>query len=276
MLTCPTTLGFYDRNVREICRCVHDVGGLVYGDGANLNALLGRVRPGDLGFDVMHVNLHKTFATPHGSGGPGAGPVGVKEQLVPFLPTSRVMKRTDGSYALEYRFPKTIGYVAPFYGNFGVILRAYAYMLTLGREGMRRVSEAAVLNANYLRARLKAAYDEPFPRPCMHECVLSAKRQARNGVNALHIAKALLDRGFHPPTVHFPLIVPEAIMIEPTETESKQTLDVFVQAMLDIAELAANAPERVTAAPCTTPVSRLDETRAARELDLACLRHAST
>jgi len=271
MVTCPSTLGLYDPNIREICRLVHQAGGLVYGDGANFNAILGRVRPGDLGFDVVHVNLHKTFATPHGGGGPGAGPVGVCDDLVPFLPTSRILKRGDGSYALEYRIAKTIGYIAPFYGNFGVILRAYIYMLTLGREGLARVSEAAVLSANYLRAHLTKAYDEPFDRPCMHECVLSAKRQAKAGVQALDIAKALLDRGYHPPTIYFPLIVPEAIMIEPTETESKQTLDAFIAAMLEIAELAETAPERVTTAPTTTPVGRLDETRAARQLDLADL-----
>ncbi|OGV75404.1 MAG: glycine dehydrogenase (aminomethyl-transferring) [Lentisphaerae bacterium RIFOXYB12_FULL_65_16] len=269
MLTCPSTLGLFDPNIREICRCVHEAGGLVYGDGANFNALLGRVRPGDLGVDVAHVNLHKTFATPHGGGGPGAGPVGVCEKLVPYLPTSRVMKRADGSYVLEYQFPKTIGYIAPFYGNFGVIVKAYAYMLTLGRDGLRRVSDAAVLNANYLRAHLRQAYHEPFDRPCMHECVLSAKHQIKQGVHALDIAKALLDAGFHPPTIYFPLVVPEAIMIEPTETESKQTLDAFIQAMLDIARLAETDPARVKAAPRTTPVARLDETRAARSLDLA-------
>lgn len=271
MLTCPSTLGLYDPNTREICRLAHEAGALMYGDGANLNALLGRVRPGDVGFDVVHVNLHKTFSTPHGGGGPGAGPVGVSERLVRFLPTSRVLKRADGSYALEYSFPDTVGYVAPFYGSFGIILRAYAYMLTLGREGVRRVGEAAVLNANYLRARLKNTYDEPYDRPCMHECVFSAQRFVRHGVHALDIAKGLLDRGFHPPTVYFPLTVPEALMIEPTETESKQTLDAFADAMLEIALRAADAPESLSAAPVAMPVGRLDETRAARQLDLADL-----
>ncbi len=272
MLTCPNTLGLYDPNVREICRLVHEAGGLMYGDGANLNAIIGRVRPGDIGFDVMHVNLHKTFATPHGGGGPGAGPVGVGKCLVPFLPASRVMKRHDGSYHLEYHLPDSIGYIAPFYGNFGIILRAYAYMLSLGREGMRRVSETAVLNANYMRARLQDAFDLPYKRACMHECVLSGSRQAReNGVHTLDMAKGLLDRGFHPPTIYFPLIVPEAIMIEPTETESKETMDAFIDAMLDIAREAKSNPDALHAAPVTRPITRLDETRAARELDLAAL-----
>lgn len=275
MLTCPSTLGLFDSTVREVCRRVHAVGGLMYCDGANLNALLGRVRPGDLGFDVIHVNLHKTFSTPHGGGGPGAGPVGVKRELVPFLPTSRVLKRTDGSYALEYHFPSTIGYVAPFYGNFGVILRAYAYMITLGRQGMVRVGEAAVINANYLRARLKGAYREPYRRACMHECVFSAADQARAGVTALDIAKALLDKGFHPPTIYFPLTVPEALMIEPTETESRDTLDAFVEAMLDIAERVRDDPDAIRAAPVSQPVYRLDEVRAARQLDLADLGDGS-
>ncbi len=271
MLTCPNTLGLYDPNVREICRLVHEAGGMMYADGANLNAILGRVRPGDLGFDVMHVNLHKTFGTPHGGGGPGSGPVGVCQALVPFLPTSRVMKRADGTYALEYHFQNTIGYIAPFYGNFGIILRAYAYMLVLGREGMRKVSEAAVINANYVRVKLNAAFHEPYARTCMHECVLSAKKQADGGVHALDICKALLDRGYHPPTMYFPLIVPEALMIEPTETESKETLDQFIATMLEIAAQAQTSPESVTSAPANTPVRRLDEVQAARKPVLADL-----
>jgi glycine dehydrogenase subunit 2 len=270
MLTCPNTLGLYDPNVREICRLVHEAGGLMYGDGANLNAILGRVRPGDLGFDVMHINLHKTFATPHGGGGPGSGPVGVAKRLVPFLPASRVLKRADGSYHLEYHLPESIGYLSPFYGNFGVILRAYAYMLSLGREGMRRVADAAVLNANYLRVKLQDAYDLPYQRACMHECVLSAETlKERCGVSALDIAKGLLDRGFHPPTIYFPLIVHEALMVEPTETEGKETLDAFIAAMLDLAREAKANPAALHAAPATRPITRLDETRAARELDLA-------
>ena len=250
---------------------MREAGGLAYCDGANLNAIRGRIRPGDIGFDVMHVNLHKTFTTPHGGGGPGYGVVGVSRRLVPFLPTSRVTKRQDGSYSLEYRYPDTIGYVAPFYGNFGVILRAYAYTLTLDRKGLRRVGENAVINANYVRARLAPYFDVHFDRVCMHECVLSATPKAARGVRALDIAKALLDEGFHPPTIYFPLIVPEALMIEPTETESRQTLDDFVDAILRILERIETDPDSLLQAPHTYPVTRLDETRAARQPDLASL-----
>lgn len=271
MLTCPNTLGLFDPNVKEICRLVHEAGGLTYCDGANLNAIVGRLRPGDLGFDVIHVNLHKSFATPHGGGGPGSGPVGVVEELVPYLPVSRVTKRADGTYTLEYNFKESIGYIAPFYGNFGVILKAYAYLLTLGKEGLVRVSENAVLNANYIRAKLAQYYDQPYNRYCMHECVFSASRQAEKGVHAIDIAKALIDRGFHPPTMYFPLIVKEALMIEPTETESKEELDKFVDAMIEIAKLAEENPGEIIKCPVTTPVSRLDETQAARKPDLASL-----
>jgi glycine dehydrogenase subunit 2 len=271
MLTCPNTLGLFDPKVREIADLIHGVDGLMYCDGANLNALLGRCRPGDVGFDIMHVNLHKTFATPHGGGGPGAGPVGVVEKLVEFLPTSIICERPDGSYYLDYDRPHSIGYVAPFYGNFGIILRAYAYILLLGREGLRRVSGNAVLNANYIRAKLKGRYHLPYDRLCMHECVFSASRQAANGVRALTVAKALIDRGFHPPTVYFPLTVPEAMMIEPTETESKETLDAFIDAMIEIADLAETDPASLQQCPTTTPVSRLDDTLAARKPDLASL-----
>ena len=271
MLTCPNTLGLFDPKVREIADLIHGVDGLMYCDGANLNALLGRCRPGDVGFDIMHVNLHKTFATPHGGGGPGAGPVGVVEKLVEFLPTSIICERPDGSYYLDYDRPHSIGYVAPFYGNFGIILRAYAYILLLGREGLRRVSGNAVLNANYIRAKLKGRYHLPYDRLCMHECVFSASRQAGNGVRALTVAKALIDRGFHPPTVYFPLTVPEAMMIEPTETESKETLDSFIDAMIEIADLAETDPASLQQCPTTTPVSRLDDTLAARKPDLASL-----
>ncbi len=271
MLTCPNTLGLFNPRIKEIADLVHSVDGLMYGDGANLNALLGRCRPGAVGFDILHVNLHKTFATPHGGGGPGAGPVGVVEKLVPFLPTSVVYEREDGTYALDYDRPKSIGYIAPFYGNFGIILRAYAYILMLGREGLRRVADNAVLNANYIRAALTGTYDLPYGGICKHECVFSATRQAANGVRAVDIAKALIDRGFHPPTVYFPLTVPEAMMIEPTETESKETLDAFIAAMLEIADLAERDPQAVLKCPETTPVARLDETAAARHPDLASL-----
>jgi len=271
MLTCPNTLGLFNPRIKEIADRVHDVDGLMYYDGANLNALLGRCRPGDIGFDIVHLNLHKTFATPHGGGGPGAGPVGVVERLVPYLPISIVRERPDGSFYLDYDPPKSIGYIAPFYGNFAVILRAYAYILMLGCNGLLRVSENAVLNANYILARLKPYFDLPVDRPCMHECVLSASRQAKKGVCAMDIAKAIIDRGFHPPTVYFPLTVPEAIMIEPTETESKETLDEFIAALVEIARLAEEDPEAIKSCPKTTPVGRLDEVAAARKPDLASL-----
>lgn len=270
MMTCPNTLGLFERDVERICAEVHRVGGLVYYDGANLNAILGKARPGDMGFDIVHLNLHKSFATPHGGGGPGAGPVGVAERLLDFLPVSVVIKRDDGTYALEYDRPKSIGYVAPFYGNFGVVLRAYVYLLMLGREGLPRVAEHAVLSANYVMARLRDLYAPAVDRPCMHECVLTAEKQlAEHGIRALDIAKGLIDRGFHPPTVYFPLTVHEAMMVEPTETESKETLDAFIAAMREIAAEAARAPESLHAAPVTTPVGRLDETRAARDLNIA-------
>jgi glycine dehydrogenase subunit 2 len=271
MLTCPNTLGLFNPKVKQIAEIVHEVDGLMYYDGANLNALLGRARPGDFGFDIVHVNLHKTFATPHGGGGPGSGPVGVVEELTPYLPTSVVCEHEDGSHYLDYDRPKSIGYVAPFYGNFAVILKAYTYMLMLGSEGLLRVSENAVLNANYLLSKLKGVYHLPYDGICKHEFVLSGSKQAEKGVRAVDIAKALIDRRIHPPTVYFPLTVPEAMMIEPTETESKETLDAFVAAMLEIAELAQSDPEAVTSCPKTTPVSRLDEVLAARRPDLASL-----
>jgi glycine dehydrogenase subunit 2 len=274
MLTNPNTLGIFNADVRRVTEIVHRHDALLYYDGANLNAILGRFRPGDADFDVMHVNLHKTFATPHGGGGPGAGPVGVKRRLAEYLPISRVVRRDDSTYALDYNVPKSIGYIAPFYGNFGVCLRAYAYILLLGGRGLREVSDHAVLNANYVLQALKDDFDVPYPRTCMHECVLSAKRQAEHGVHAMDIAKALIDRGFHPPTVYFPLIVKEALMIEPTETESKETLDRFIDAMRDIARQAAADPAALHAAPVSTPVSRPDETRAAREMDV-CDRGAA-
>ncbi len=272
-LTCPNTLGLFNPNIKKIADMVHAVDGLMYYDGANLNALMGHCRPGDVGFDVVHLNLHKTFGTPHGGGGPGAGPVGVVEKLVPFLPTSVICAKEDGSYYLDYDRPKSIGYIAPFYGNFGVIVRAYAYIIMLGREGLYRVSENAVLNANYILKKLSPYFDYTLPadKPCKHECVFSASRQAKNGVRAVNIAKALIDRGYHPPTIYFPLTIPEAMMIEPTETESKETLDAFIEAMIEIAKLAETNPEEIIAAPVTTVVSHLDETKAAREPDLASL-----
>ena len=271
MLTCPNTLGLFNPHIEDICNMVHEVDGLMYCDGANLNAMLGICRPGDIGFDIVHVNLHKTFATPHGGGGPGAGPVGVTDRLADYLPTSVVRLHEHGMYCLDYDLPKSIGYVAPFYGSFGVILKAYVYMLMLGRDGLRRVSENAVLNANYIRHKLGPHFHLPHAQLCMHECVFSASRQAERGVHAQDIAKALIDRGFHPPTVYFPTTVAEALMVEPTETESKETLDAFIEAMIEIAELAETDPAAVTAGPTSTEVSRLDETAAARSPDLACL-----
>ncbi len=269
MLTNPNTLGLFDENVQKMADMVHERDGLMYYDGANLNAILGKCRPGDIGFDVIHLNLHKTFATPHGGGGPGAGPVGVCEKLCEYLPISLVVKRKDGTYALEYDRPKSIGYVAPFYGNFGVILKAYSYIITLGREGLVRVSENAVLNANYVFNMLKEYYSAAFDLPCMHECVLSAQEQAKKGVRALDIAKMLIDKGYHPPTIYFPLVVKEAMMIEPTETESLEMLDTFIEAMKEIAVIIENDPQSCRDAPVTTPVGRLDEVAAAKNMDFS-------
>ena len=268
MLTCPNTLGIFNSEIGKICKMAHSMDALMYYDGANLNAILGKCRPGDIGFDIVHLNLHKTFATPHGGGGPGAGPVGVKGSLRKFLPISRVVKGSDGRYFLNYDEADSIGYLAPFYGNFGVILKTYIYILTLGKEGLIKVAENAVLNANYLLSRLKKYYSLPYKHSCMHEFVISAKKQKEKGVRALDIAKRLLDFGFHPPTIYFPLIVEEAMMIEPTETESKETLDRFIDAMIRIAQEVEQNPEVVKTAPHDLSISRLDEIKAARELKL--------
>ncbi|MFA5117570.1 MAG: aminomethyl-transferring glycine dehydrogenase subunit GcvPB [Candidatus Omnitrophota bacterium] len=268
MLTCPDTLGIFNPRIKEIADLAHQAGSLMYYDGANLNAMMGKARPGDLGFDIVHLNLHKTFATPHGGGGPGAGPVGVSERLIDFLPAPRLVKNKTGSYELDYGNKKSIGHIAPFFGNFGVILKAYAYILLLGKQGLIDASEIAVLNANYCRVRLKKYYEPAFDRICMHECVFSASRQVVFGVHALDIAKFLIDKGYHPPTIYFPLIVKEALMIEPTETESKETLDRFIDTMIEIALLAQNDPDTVRRSPVTMPIKRLDETKAAREPDL--------
>ncbi len=271
MMTNPNTLGLFNSQIACIADIVHKHDALLYYDGANLNAILGKFRPGDANFDVVHVNLHKTFATPHGGGGPGAGPVGVKKHLEQFLPISRVVKREDATYALSYDFPDSIGYIAPFYGNFGVCLRAYAYIMLLGKSGLIDVSEQAVLNANYVLNKLKGAYEPAYDRTCMHECVFTASRQLEKGVHAIDIAKGLIDLKFHPPTIYFPLIVKEAMMVEPTETESKETIDAFIEAMLTIARVAETDPESLHKAPITTPVGRLDETRAVKAMDLAHL-----
>ncbi|MHC5146864.1 MAG: aminomethyl-transferring glycine dehydrogenase subunit GcvPB [Planctomycetota bacterium] len=271
MLTCPNTLGLFNPHVKEICDLIHSVDGLAYYDGANLNAIVGKVRPGDLDFDIVHLNLHKTFATPHGGGGPGSGPVGVVEKLTDYLPVSSVIKRDDGTFALDYDKPKSIGYIAPFYGNFAIILRAYVYILMLGKEGLERVAENAVLNANYIKEKLKPYYDIEHGQLCKHECVFSATRQAQQGVHAIDIAKGLLDMGFHPPTIYFPTIVKEALMIEPTECESRETMDAFIDAMIELARIAEASPEALQAAPTTTPVGRLVETKASRQLNIASL-----
>ena len=267
MITVPNTLGNFEPRIVDITEMCHARGVQVYMDGANLNAILGITRPGDLGFDVCHFNLHKTFTTPHGGGGPGAGPVGVKAHLEPFLPTPVVVKNGE-AYALDWKRPKSIGKLEAFWGNFGMHVRAYAYIRTMGAAGLRGVSENAVLNANYVMKRLEGHYDVAAPGPCMHECVLSARRQKRNGVSAMDIAKRLLDLGFYAPSTYFPLIVEEALMIEPTETESKETLDQFCEAMITIAREAETNPQAVLDAPRTTPVRRLDQTKAAREPNL--------
>jgi len=271
MLTCPNTLGIFNPHIKQICDIIHSVDGLAYYDGANLNAIVGKARPADFGFDIVHLNLHKTFATPHGGGGPGAGPVGVINKLLEYLPVAIVVKRDDGTYALEYDREKSIGYIAPFYGNFAIILRAYVYILMLGKEGLKNVAENAVLNANYIKERLRDYYDLPYPGVCKHECVFSASRQLKTGIHAIDIAKALIDEGFHPPTVYFPTIVKEAMMIEPTETESKETLDAFIEAMIKIAKTAETEPQKLKTAPVKTPVSRLDETAAAKNIDIASI-----
>jgi len=267
MLTNPSTLGLFETNILEISRLVHEAGGLLYYDGANMNAIMGKCRPGDMGFDVMHYNLHKTMSTPHGGGGPGAGPVGVSERLVPFLPVPVVSKNQEGYY-LDYDKPESIGKVKGFYGNYGILVRAYSYIKAMGRDGIKEVSEVAVLNANYMMHRLKGSYKLPIDKVCKHEFVLSGLDNDNHEVVTLDVAKRLLDYGYHPPTVYFPLIVEEALMIEPTETESKETIDAFIDAMLKIAAEAKETPELLKSAPHTTVVGRIDEAKAARELIL--------
>lgn len=263
MLTNPNTVGLFDKNILEITRIVHECGGLCYYDGANLNAVMGTVRPGDMGFDVVHLNLHKTFSTPHGGGGPGSGPVGCKEMLVPFLPSIRVKKDEKGYSILKEE--KSIGEMKDFYGNFLVVVRALTYILTLGREGVREASQNAVLNANYLMHGLKDLYPMAYDKICMHEFVMSLKElKKETGISAMDIAKGLLDRGIHPPTMYFPLIVEEALMAEPTETESRETLDDAIQVFRELYELAKTDPKKLHQAPVTTPVTRLDEVNAAR------------
>lgn len=270
MLTNPSTLGLFEEQIVEIAKIIHDAGGLLYYDGANSNAIMGITRPGDMGFDVVHLNLHKTMSTPHGGGGPGAGPVGVKSKLIPYLPKPIVCQREDGTYFFDYDRPESIGRVKAFYGNFGILVRAYTYIRTYGPEGLRRVSECAVLNANYMMHRLAPYYEVPYPGVCKHEFVMSGRGLKQYGVRTLDVAKRLLDFGYHPPTIYFPLNVEECIMIEPTETESKETLDSFIDTMIQIAEEARVNPELVINAPYSTVVQRLDETTAARKPVLNC------
>lgn len=272
MLTNPNTLGLFEEQILQVADIVHEAGGLIYCDGANMNALLGTAKPGELGTDVLHLNLHKTFSTPHGGGGPGAGATAVTEKLTPFLPIPVVAlsqgQEIGAEYRLDFDRPLSIGRVSGFYGNFGVMVKAYTYLRTLGGAGLREVSENAVLNANYLLHELKGHYFLPYDRACLHECVFSGKDQARLGVHTADIAKRLIDLGFHPPTVYFPLVVDEAMMVEPTETESLETLDAFISAMRQIAREAETDPEVVRGAPHSTPVTRLDEVAAARKPNL--------
>ncbi|MSQ36708.1 MAG: glycine dehydrogenase subunit 2 [Chloroflexi bacterium] len=275
MLTNPNTLGLFEEHLEAVMAAVHGCGGLMYGDGANMNALLGIARPGDLGFDVLHLNLHKTFSTPHGAGGPGAGPVCATPALAPYLPVPRVIRSEEGRFRLDSQRPQSVGRVRAGHGNFGVLVRAYTYIRQLGEEGLRATGEDAVLAANYLLSRLRPTFDVAFDRPCMHELVLTLAAQKSAGASALDVAKALIDEGFHPPTVYFPLSVPEAMMIEPTETEPKETLDAFADALLRIAALVRTDPAAVRAAPLSAPLARLDEVRAARNPALTWERASS-
>ena len=270
MLTNPNTLGLFERNIKEICCRVHDAGGLVYMDGANMNALVGVARPGDMGVDVIHLNLHKTFSTPHGGGGPGSGPCCCTKELEPFLPVPRIVRTRSGSdgpdvFKLDFDYPQSIGRVKAFFGNYGMMLRALAYILTHGYDGLREATEAAVLNARYITHGLTSDYEKPFAAPPMHEVVFTDKRQARKSVHTLDIAKRLIDYGFHPPTIYFPLIVSGAMLIEPTESVGRQELDQFIEAMRSIAREAVDNPELVLNAPHTTRIGRLDEAAAARK-----------
>ncbi|SDM87108.1 glycine dehydrogenase (decarboxylating) beta subunit [Psychrobacillus sp. OK028] len=264
MLTNPNTLGLFEESILELAEIIHGVGGKLYYDGANLNAVMSKARPGDMGFDCVHLNLHKTFTGPHGGGGPGSGPVGVKADLIPFLPSPVLVKEED-KYTFDYNRPQSIGRVKPFYGNFGINVRAYTYIRSMGPDGLKAVTEYAVLNANYMMRRLEEHFDLPYNRHCKHEFVLSGRRQKKLGVRTLDMAKRLLDFGYHPPTIYFPLNVEEGMMIEPTETESKETLDAFCDAMIQIAKEVEENPEIVQNAPHTTVINRLDETKAARK-----------
>ncbi len=273
MITNPNTLGLFEENIKEICDIVHAKGGLVYGDGANMNAIMGIVKPGDLGIDVLHLNLHKTFSSPHGGGGPGAGPVGVVKELIPFLPIPRVEKDKDSNQLDRYKFvtdcPDSIGKMHTFYGHFGIMIRAYSYILSMGGKGLTKASQFAVLSANYIKESLRGTLNIPYDQPCMHECVFNDKYQKEYHITTMDMAKRLLDYGFHPPTVYFPLVVDAAFMVEPTETESKQDIDQFIDAVKAIAKEAKENPELLKKAPVLSKVTRLDEVAAARK---PCLR----
>jgi glycine dehydrogenase subunit 2 len=264
MITNPNTLGLFETQIEAIANIVHAKGGLVYLDGANLNALMGIAKPGHMGVDVLHMNLHKTFSTPHGGGGPGAGPVAVKAALRDYLPVPRIVEN-DGQFELRDDLPKSIGRVRSYFGNFGILVRAYAYILSLGGDGLEDASRMALLNANYIRKKLEKSYQIAYNEPCMHECIFTDRVQHKYGVTTLDIAKRLLDYGYHPPTIYFPLVVTGALMIEPTETETPETLDGFIEAMLEIAREAKENTELIKNAPYSTPVRRLDEARAARK-----------
>jgi glycine dehydrogenase subunit 2 len=264
MITNPNTLGLFEEHIKEICDIVHAKGGLVYGDGANMNAIMGVVKPGDVGIDVLHLNLHKTFSTPHGGGGPGSGPVAVVEKLIPFLPVPRVEKELD-TFRFVTDCPDTIGRLHTFYGHFGVMVKAYAYILSMGAQGLLDASRLAVLNANYIKESLKDTLNLPYDRPCMHECVFNDALQKKHHITTMDMAKRLLDYGFHPPTVYFPLVVEGAFMVEPTETESKEDIDQFIHAVKAIAKEAETVPDKLTQAPVLPKVTRLDEVAAARK-----------
>jgi glycine dehydrogenase subunit 2 len=273
MLTQPNTLGLFEDNIEEICKAIHQVDGIMYMDGANLNALVGLSRPADMGFDITHINLHKTFSTPHGGGGPGSGPIAVVDKLVPYLPIPMIDKVDDG-YKLSFGDDRSIGRIHSFFGNFGILVRAYVYIKMLGVEGLNEMTRKAILNANYLKSRLDKYYDIPFSEGTMHEFVASGVKQKSKGIKVLDIAKSLLDYGFHAPTIYFPINIPEAMMVEPTESETKETLDRFADALIEIDELILSNPEKLTDAPISTPVQRLNETKANREPDLRWTREA--
>jgi glycine dehydrogenase subunit 2 len=268
MVTNPNTCGLFENEIDEVAKAVHAVGALLYMDGANLNSLVGLAKPGEMGFDILHINLHKTFSTPHGGGGPGSGPVAVRTDLEQFLPTPRIKSLADGSLDWDYDRPNSLGRVHGWYGNFGMLVRAYAYMKSLGSDGLKNMTESAILNANYILVKLEGAYKLPYDRVCTHEVVFSADNQVARGIKAVDIAKRLLDFGYHAPTINFPLVIHEALMIEPTETETKDTLDAFCEAMLQIDRESRENPEILHNAPTNTPVARFNEAAAARTLDI--------